>query len=116
MKQHVNGAQLKEIDLDERISLLSLATGLTKDYVRDEYRKGMKDEDNMLLKYGYDLKVGDLIEIIENFTGEFPTTEVANGKYRVKISSADSEFQLTYCDALYEVVKILLKKKIIIVQ
>ncbi|MFL0267562.1 hypothetical protein [Candidatus Clostridium radicumherbarum] len=116
MKQHVNGAQLKEIDLDERISLLSLVTGLAKDYVSDEYRKGMKDEDSMLLKYGYDIKVGDLIEMIEDFTGEFPTPEIVSGKYKVKISAADSEFQVSYCDALYEVVKILLKKKIIIVQ
>jgi len=116
MKQHVNGVQLKEIELEERITLLSLATGLTKDYVKDEYKKGMKDEDSMLLKYGYDLKVGELIEIIEDFTGEFPLPEVANGKYKVKILETDSEFQQTYCDALYEIVKVLLKKKIITVQ
>lgn len=115
MKQHVNGAQLKEIDFEERITLLSLATGLTKDYVREEYKKGIKDEDSMLLKYGYDLKVGELIEIIEGFTSEFPIPEIVNGKYKVKITEADSEPQLTYCDALYEVVKVLLKKKIITV-
>jgi hypothetical protein len=116
MKQHINGAQLREIDLNERISLLSLVTGLTKEYVSDEYRKGMKDEDSMLLKYGYDIKVGDLIEIIEDFTGEFPTPEVVGGKYKVKISTADSEFKVSYCDALYDVVKVLLKKNIIDVQ
>jgi hypothetical protein len=116
MKQHINGAQLKEIDFEQRITLLSLATGLTKEYVRNEYSKGMKDEDSMLLKYGYDLKVGELIEIIENFTSEFPVPEIVNGKYKVKISAADSQPQLTYCDALYEVVKVLLNKKIITIE
>lgn len=116
MKQHVNGAQLKEIDFEERVTLLSLATGLTKEYVKDEYNKGLKNEDSMLLKYGYDLKIGELIEIIEDFTGEFPAPEAASGKYRVKISAADSQLQSTYCDALYEVVKVLLKKKIITIE
>jgi hypothetical protein len=116
MKQHVFGNQLKEIDFEDRIALLSLATGLTREYVKDEYKKGLRDEDAMLLKYGYDLKVGDLIEIIQDFTGEFPIPEIIGGKYRVKISKADSDFQPTYCDALYEVVKVLLKNKHITVE
>lgn len=113
MKQHVFGAQLKEIDFQDRVTLLSLATGLTKEYVADEYKKGMKDEDSMLLKYGYDLKVGELIEIIQDFSREFPIPEIEHQKYRVKISVADSGFQPSYCDALYEVVKVLLKNGII---
>jgi hypothetical protein len=116
VKQHISANQLKEVDFDDRITLLSLATGLTRDYVRDEYKKGVRDEEGMLMEYGYALKIGELIEIIEDFTGEFPVPEITGGKYRVKISLADSDFQSTYCDALYEVVKILLKNKHITVE
>jgi hypothetical protein len=111
MKQHLLANQLKEVDFEDRITLLSLATGLTRDYVREEYKKGMRDEEGMLMEHGFALKIGELIEIIQDFTGEFPIPEIEAGKYRVKISLADSDFQPTYCDALYEVVKILLKNK-----
>jgi hypothetical protein len=116
MKQHLLAKQLKELDFEDRIILISLATGLTREYVRDEYKKGMKDEDGMLMEYGFELKVGDLIEIIENFTNEFPIPEISGGKYRVKTSLADSDFQPTYCDSLFEVVKVLLKNKHIIIE
>ncbi|ERI90059.1 hypothetical protein HMPREF1982_04326 [Clostridiales bacterium oral taxon 876 str. F0540] len=125
MKQHLLASQLKEVDLEDRITLLSLATGLTKEYVRDEYRKGMKNEEGMLIEYGFALKIGELMEIIQDFTGQFPIPEIASGRYRVKIAwkdlngrdaEADSEFQANYCDALYEVVKQLLKGKHILMQ
>jgi hypothetical protein len=116
MKQHLTGNQLREIDFQDRITLLSLSTGLTRDYVKDEYKKGMKDEEGMLMEYGFGLKVGELIEIILDFTGEFPVPEISGGKYRVKIALADSDFHPTYCDALFEVVKALLKNRHISVE
>lgn len=124
MKQHLFGNQLLEIDFEDRMTLLSLVTGLTREYVKDEYKKGMKDEEGMLLSYGYSVKVGELIEIIEDYTGQFPVPEIKNNKYRVKISGenpsgrkidVDSDFQPTYCDALYEVVKYLLKEKFVFI-
>jgi hypothetical protein len=120
IKQHLLASQLKEVDFEDRIALLSLATGLTKEYVREEYRKGMKNEDGMLIEYGFALKIGELMEIIQDFTGQFPVPEIVSGKYRVKIvwkdlngkdAEADSDLQGSYCDALYEVVKQLLKGK-----
>lgn len=125
MKQHLLGNQLREIDYEDRITLIALAIGLTKDYVREEYRKGIKNEDGMLMEYGFALKVGELMEIIQDFTGEFPIPEISGGKYRVKISwidlnnnkaDADSDYQMNYCDALYEIVKVLLKGKYINVE
>ncbi|MCM8709575.1 hypothetical protein M2651_00890 [Clostridium sp. SYSU_GA19001] len=124
MKQHLLGNQLLEINFEDRITLLSLVTGLTKEYIENEYKKGMKDEEGMLLSYGYSVKVGELIEIVEDYTGQFPIPEIKNDKYRVKICSEnmnrktinfDSDFQSSYCDALYEVVKYLLKEKFIFI-
>jgi hypothetical protein len=111
MKQHLTADQLKEIEFEDRITLISLATGLTRDYVREEYKKGIRNEEGMLMEYGFALKVGELMEIIEDFTSEFPVPEISGGKYRIKISIADSGFQATYCDSLYEIVKVLIKNK-----
>jgi hypothetical protein len=125
MKQHLNGKQLKELEYEDRITLLSLATGLTKAYMDDEYRHGLSHEDDMLLKYGYDVKIGELIEIVEDYTGQFPVPTVEKGQYRVKLSGksllginieVDSDFQSTYCDALFEIIKVLLKNKYIVVE
>jgi hypothetical protein len=122
MKQHLEGKQLQEINYEDRITLLSLVTGLTREYLKEEYQKGLKDESGMLASYGYYVKVGELIELIEEFVCQFPIPEIKNGQYRVSILGedlrarkieADSDFQPTYCDALYEVVKYLLKEKYI---
>ncbi|GKU26709.1 hypothetical protein [Clostridium folliculivorans] len=117
MKQHLSGKQLKEISYDNRIKLLSLVTGLTREYLGDEYKRDTKHEDELLLKYGYDVKVGELIEIIQDYTGQFPTPNLNNQQYEVVVSlknnkgeviEAKSELQESYCDALYDIVKFLL--------
>ena len=117
MKQHLLGKQLKEISYDNRIKLLSLVTGLTREYLGDEYKRDTKHEDELLLKYGYDVKVGELIEIILDYTGQFPTPNLNNQQYEVivnlknnngEVIEAKSELQENYCDALYDVVKFLL--------
>lgn len=125
MKQHLSASQLKELEFEDRITLLSLATGLTREYMKDEYRQGSKHEDDMLIKYGYDVKVGEMIEIIEDFTGVFPSPIVEKGKYEIKISGKslkgdnidiDSDFQATYVEALFEIIKTLLTNKYIITE
>ncbi|MBK1810063.1 hypothetical protein JHL18_05315 [Clostridium sp. YIM B02505] len=122
MKQHLLGRQLKEINYDDRIRLLSLVTGLTREYLRDEYKRDSKHEDELLLKYGYDVKVGELIEIIQDYTRQFPAPKINNQQYEVVINLKDnngevieveSGLQETYCDALYEVVKFLLNNNYI---
>lgn len=122
MKQHLISSQLKELEYGDRITLLSLATGLTKEYMDEEYQKGIKREDDMLFKYGYDVKVGEMIQMIEDSTGQFPCPIIEKGSYRIKISGkslqgsnieADSDFKPTYCDALFEIIKTLLKNKYI---
>lgn len=125
MKQHLSASQLKELEYGDRITLLSLATGLTKEYMDDEYKKGLKREDDMLFKYGYDVKIGEMIQMIEDFTGKFPSPIIEKGSYRIKILGTslhgnnievDSDFKPTYCDALFEIVKSLLKNKHIVVE
>ncbi|GFP74774.1 hypothetical protein [Clostridium fungisolvens] len=122
MKQHLIGKQLKEIGYDDRIKLLSLVTGLTREYLADEYKRDDKHEDDLLLKYGYDVKVGELIEIIQDYTGQFPAPTLNNQQYEVVVSlknnngeviEAKSGLQETYCDALYEIVKFLLNNNYI---
>ena len=122
MKQHLLGEQLREINYEERIILLSLVTGLNKEYMRAEYAKGIKDEENMLRAYGFDVKIGEMIELIYNYTRQFPNTIIAEGEFSINISIDDeagnsTEFhtnpQPTYCDALYKVVKELLNKNYI---
>ncbi|WP_160679456.1 hypothetical protein [Clostridium sp. C8-1-8] len=117
MKQHLLGRQLKEIEYEDRITLLSLVTGLTREYLMDEYTKDCKNEEELLLKYGYDVKVGELIEIIQDYTGTFPAPSIKNKNYEVMVrvqDSKDSDIEIksgvkeTYCDALYEIVKFLL--------
>ncbi|QAA34322.1 hypothetical protein [Clostridium manihotivorum] len=118
MKQHLLGRQLKDIEYEHRITLLSLVTGLTREYLMDEYPRDCKNEEESLLKYGYDVKVGELIEIIQDYTGRFPAPSIKNNNYEVTVKledSNDSEIEIksgvkeTYCDALYEIVKFLLK-------
>lgn len=122
MKQHLLGEQLKEINYEERIILLSFVTGLNKEYMRAEYNKGIKDEDNMLRVYAFDVKIGEMIELIYNYTRQFPNAIVAEGEFSIivpiedelgNITEFDTNPQPTYCDALYIVVKELLNKNYI---
>ena len=122
MKQHLFAEQLKELSYEERIVLLSLVTGLTKDYLRDEYREGIKDEDAVLRAYGFNVKVGEMIEIIESYTRQFPVPTIEHGKYAINLKwknireeemEAHSDFKDSYCDALFEIVKQLLKARYI---
>lgn len=120
MKQHISASQLAELNYEERIILISFVTGLEKDYAKEEYEKGKRNEEDMLRSYGYYINIGQMIEIILNYTGQFPTPIILNDKYAVKISwkndkgenvEFSSESQLDYCDALYEIVKQLLNNK-----
>lgn len=125
MKQHLNGNQLKELNFEDRISLLSLVLGLNKEYMEDEYTKGVKNEESMLLGYGYKVNVGELMEIIQNYGGTFPVPTINKNKYSLNITwknengetiTSSVEGKDEYIDALYEVVKDLFsKKKIILV-
>ena len=114
MKQHLFGSQLKEIEYNNRIVLISLVTGIKREYVEDEYNKGIKREEDMLRKYAYNVNIGELIEIIENNTGQFPVPIVNRGEYKIYIewmnSNGDkfcieSDIYQSYCDALFEIVK-----------
>lgn len=120
MKQHVSGGQLIELNYEERITLISFVTGLEKEYAREEYEKGRKNEEDMLRSYGYYINIGQMIEIILNCTGQFPNPIMLDNKYAVKISwendkgetvELSSGDQFDYCDALYEIVKQLLNNK-----
>ena len=122
MKQHLLGEQLKEIDYEQRIILLSFVTGLNKEYMKAEYAKGMKDENTMLRAYGFDVKIGELIELIYNYTSQFPNVEISEGEFTIRISlehekgnitQFNTKPQPTYCDALYVVVKELLNNNYI---
>jgi len=122
MKQHLLGEQLKEISYEQRIVLLSFVTGLNKEYMEAEYAKGIKDEESMLRAYGFDVKIGELIELIYNYTRQFPNVAISEGEFSISVSLEDEkgntvEFntnpQPSYCDALYVVVKELLNKKYI---
>lgn len=120
MKQHLLGKQLREIKYEDRLTLLSLVLGLNRQYLIDEYNKGLKkNEDGMLMEYGYKVNVGEMIEIIQSHTGQFPMPTIESGKYLVDIAwitqagvsdKSSSGYQDEYCDALYEVVKDLFKK------
>jgi hypothetical protein len=120
MKQHVSAEQLTELNYEERLTLIAFVTGLEKNYAKEEYKKGKKDEEDMLRSYGYYINIGQLIEIIFDYTGQFPTPITLDNKYAVKISWKNDngetvEFfsgdQVDYCDALYEIVKQLLNNK-----
>jgi hypothetical protein len=123
MKQHLSGNQLKELSYENRISLLSLVVGLNKEYLQEEYSRGMKNEDAMLLEYGYRVNLGELMEIIQNYTGKFPVPTVDTDKYSLnitwknedeKIFTSSVEGKSEYIDALYEVVKDLFAKNQIV--
>ena len=125
MKQHLSGNQLKELSYEDRISLLSLVLGLNREYMEKEYAKGIKNEDSMLLGYGYKVNVGELMEIIQNYGGTFPVPTINKNKYSLNITwknengetiTSSVEGKDEYIDALYEVVKDLFsKKKIVLV-
>jgi hypothetical protein len=123
MKQHLLGEQLMEINYEERLVLLSLVTGLEKQYLKEEYEAGKSNEEAMLRSYGYQVNIGELIAPIEDYTRQFPFPIVSNGKYAINISWTNSQnnlielysdYQPSYCDALYEIVKKLLKDKYIV--
>ena len=119
MKQHLLGSQLMELPFEERIILLSIVTGLNITKMKEEYEKGIRDEGGMLAAYGFQVDIGSLIEIVEDYTEQFPSPVIKHEKYAVKLSVKDAEnefysdFHDTYCDALFEIVKKLLAKKII---
>lgn len=122
MKQHLYAEQLKELSYNNRITLLSLAMGLDKSYLRQEYKENSKDEEGQLRAYGFEVKVGDMIEAIEDYTEKFPIPEIEQGKYLINLEfiSKDeetikltSEYQPTYCDALFKIIKSLFDKNII---
>ncbi|GLC29315.1 hypothetical protein [Clostridium omnivorum] len=122
MKQHLFGDQLKEINYEERIILLSHVTGLNSEYMKEEYAKGIKDEEGMLRALGFEVKIGELIELIYNYTRQFPSPIVSQGSFAVHISFDDgkgnkieykSGTHMAYIDALYEIVKNLLNEKYI---
>lgn len=122
MKQHLFGDQLKEISYEERIILLSHVTGLNMQYMKEEYVKGIKEEEGMLRAFGFEVKLGELIELIYNYTRQFPNPVVSQGSFTVDISFDDGKGNITeyksgthlaYIDALYEIVKKLLKDKYI---
>jgi hypothetical protein len=122
MKQHLLAEQLKELPYKERVTLLSLVTGLTKEYLKSEYEYGTKNEDGMLAAYGYTVMVGELIELIENYTRRFPIPTINESKYNVAVTFKNHEnnivelssgYKTSYCDALYEIVKKLLSEKYI---
>jgi hypothetical protein len=124
MKQHLSGNQLKELNYEDRISLLSLVVGLNIDYLEEEYARGMKNEDAMLLEYGYRVNIGELMEIIQNYTGKFPVPTVFRDKYSLDITckneneetfTSSAADKSEYIDALYEVVKDLFAKKQIVI-
>lgn len=122
MKQHLFGDQLKELNYEERIILLSHVTGLNRQYMSEEYSKGIKDEEGMLRAFGFEVKIGELIELIYNYTRQFPSPVVSQGNFAVDISFEDgkgnaieykSGTHQAYIDALYEIVKKLLNEKYI---
>jgi hypothetical protein len=122
MKQHLLGEQLKEVSFGDLITLLSLVLGLQKEYLEEEYEKGKKEEAGMLRAYGYQVNVGELLELVQVYTGQFPIPTIDAETYVVKVNYknqdgsqvvAESDFQPSYCDALYEIVKKLLKDKVI---
>lgn len=123
MKQHLYADQLKELSYNNRITLLSLTMGLDKNYLRQEYKENTKDEEGQLRAYGFEVKVGDMIEVVEDYTGKFPSPEIAQGKYLINLELDSKEketvklssgAQSEYCDALFEIIKKLLEKDIIL--
>ncbi len=119
MKQHLLGKQLKELEYEDRLTLLSLVVGQNRQYLTDEYKKGLRNEDGMLMEYAFKVNVGEMIEIIQSYTGEFPMPTIQDGNYSISIDwitkagvndNASAVGKDEYCDALYEIIKDLFKK------
>lgn len=123
MKQHLSGNQLKELNFEDRISLLSLVLGLNREYMEKEYNKGLKNEDSMLLEYGYKVNIGELMEIVQNYAGTFPLPNVNKGEFSLSVTwknekgetfTSSVENKDEFIDTLYDVVKDLFSKKQIV--
>lgn len=123
MKQHLLAEQLQEISYEKRIILLSLVLGLEKGYLSEEYEKGQKDELTLLRSYAYKVNVGELLELVEVYAGKFPVPTIKGDTYSINVTFkdndgeevvADSDFHTSYVDALYEIVKKLLNKNVIV--
>lgn len=119
MRQHLNAQQLKELDYENRITLIALVIGVNKEYMKNEYSKGLKNEDAMLLEYGYKVNVGELMEIVQSYTGQFPIPTINNEMFELNLIRVDrngekenmcSGQNSEYIDALYEIVKMILAK------
>lgn len=123
MKQHLFESQLRELNHGDLMTLLSHVTGLEKTYMEEEFDRAIKkDESGALRSFGFDVKIGELIELIYNYTREFPNPITENGMFKIKMNltnedeetyTFETEPMLEYCDALFEVLKHLFKENYI---
>ena len=85
LKQHLAADNLKELSYEDRITLLSMVLGLNKDYMKEEYDIGLKDEEIMLIEYGSKVNIGELMEIVQSYTGQFPIPTMRKGVFSLRM-------------------------------